>query len=101
MIFFLQDVTLIKTNAELFNADGSMIVMDASMVVQILIWYVDDPKCVDIMPLYHRITKEYMDNSSDDDRKSIGSGKQFCHPALPPSTPPEPVSRPVPTRDAT
>ena len=86
---------MIKTNAELFNADGSMIVMDASMVVQILIWYVDDPKCVDIMPLYHRITKEYMDNSSDDDRKSIKLGKNFGFPPHPS------VFRPVPTYNTT
>ena len=68
-ILSYQDVTLIKTNAETFNADGSMIVLDASMVVQILIWYIDDPKCVDIMPLYHKVSKEMADPSSDEDRK--------------------------------
>ena len=62
-----------KTNAEIFNADGSMIVMDASMVVQMLLWYIDDPKCVDIMPLYHRITKEFADEaSSDEDDSKLG-----------------------------
>ena len=61
---------MIKSNAELFNADGSMIVLDASMVVQILLWYIDDPKCVDIMPLYNKVTKEAAtDQSSDDDRE--------------------------------
>ena len=47
-----------------------MIVLDASMVVQILLWYIDDPKCVDIMPLYNKVTKEAAtDQSSDDDRE--------------------------------
>ena len=51
-----------------------MIVLDASMAVQILLWYIDDPKCVDIMPLYNKVTKEAAtDQSSDDDREcSIG-----------------------------
>ena len=46
-----------------------MIVMDASLVVQILIWYIDDPKCVDIMPLYQKVTEESTEISSDDDRE--------------------------------
>ncbi|XP_031437768.1 LOW QUALITY PROTEIN: PH-interacting protein [Clupea harengus] len=62
------EVRYIEHNARAFNEPGAFIVRTAKFVSDLMLQFIKDQSCTDIIPLYHKMKKEtFSDTSSDED----------------------------------
>uniref|UniRef100_A0AAY4C4D8 Bromo domain-containing protein n=1 Tax=Denticeps clupeoides TaxID=299321 RepID=A0AAY4C4D8_9TELE len=69
MSSLMWEVRYIEHNAQTFNEPGAFIVKTAKFVSDLMLQFIKDQSCTDIMQLYHRMKKEAFSDSSSEEEE--------------------------------
>ncbi|XP_055492061.1 PH-interacting protein isoform X1 [Leucoraja erinacea] len=67
------EVRYIEHNAGTFNEPGSPIVKSAKFVINVLLHFIKDQSCTDIVPFYNNLKKKMMSDDEDEDDEAENS----------------------------
>ncbi|XP_072912545.1 PH-interacting protein isoform X4 [Hemitrygon akajei] len=73
MSSLIWEVRYIEHNARTFNEPGSPIVKSAKFVINVLLHFIKDQSCTDILPFYNNLKKKMMSDDDDEDHEAENS----------------------------
>ncbi|XP_067841033.1 PH-interacting protein isoform X2 [Heptranchias perlo] len=73
MSSLMWEIRYIEHNARTFNEPGSPIVKSAKFVIDVLLQFIKDQSCTDILPFYNNLKKKMMSDEEDEDNEAENS----------------------------